>query len=68
MGGQQQAVACRLPGSAVFERSASKAASAAANGPAGSFKVALGHCGIHWVCFVTPDYAEQLIQILLHEL
>ncbi len=41
----------RLPGSANLERSASKAATAvaAANGPSGAFKVALGHCGIHWV-------------------
>ncbi len=41
----------RLPGSANLERSASKAATAvaAANGPCGAFKVALGHCGIHWV-------------------
>ncbi|KAL0042381.1 hypothetical protein WJX77_010775 [Trebouxia sp. C0004] len=41
----------RLPGSANLERSASKAATAlaAANRPSGAFKVALGHCGIHWV-------------------
>lgn len=41
----------RLPGSAKLERSDSKAAIAvaAANGPSGAFKVALGHCGIHWV-------------------
>lgn len=41
----------RLPGSSNLERSASKAATAAAaaNGPSGAFKVALGHCGIHWV-------------------
>ena len=42
-------VACRLPGSAVSERTMGQAAMAAANGPAGGSKVALGHCGIHWV-------------------
>ena len=45
-------MSARLPGSANLYRSASKAATAvaAANGPCGAFKLALAHCGIHWVC------------------
>lgn len=45
------AVYARLPGSATLERSIGKTAvsAAAANGPSGALKVALGHCGIHWV-------------------